>query len=152
MYVAVVNEQTVLALDRGRIAAVVRAVVAAEGQRCDEVAIHFVTLETISDLHLRFFDDPSPTDCISLPIDEVDDGTYRHLGEVFVCPQVACDYVAAHGGDAYEETILYVVHGLLHLMGYDDLEESAEAAMRKAEESHLTKLKGAGLVLGPVFS
>lgn len=144
MYVEVIDEQSALALDSHSVAAGVRAVVIIEGHRCDEVAIHFVTKEVIGQLHARFFGDPTPTDCISLPIDEVDEGSYRHLGEVFVCPEVACEYVRDHGGDPLTETFLYIVHGLLHLMGYDDIEE--QTAIRAAEERHLAHLKEAGIL------
>jgi probable rRNA maturation factor len=147
MRVEIANEQDTLALNIKQIANIVATVIVAEGQRCDEVAVHFVTAEVIGELHQRFFGDPSPTDCISLPMDEIDDGSYRHLGEVFVCPQVACEYVKTQGeGDPLAEVCLYIVHGLLHLMGYDDVEEEAAHSMRQAEQRHLTILKEAGML------
>jgi probable rRNA maturation factor len=42
--------------------------------------------------------------------------------------------------DPYRETILYLVHGLLHLVGYNDLEPKDKAAMRRKEKSCMRKL------------
>lgn len=102
----------------------------------DEVIFHFVSLKKISSLHMRFFDDPSPTDCISLPIDPPNkaSGGYHLLGEVFICPQVAKLYAKAHNLSLFEEVIRYAVHGLLHLIGYDDIQLKDASVMRKKEE------------------
>lgn len=126
----------------------VRAVVSSEGQRCDEVSIQFVDTPTICQLHADFFADPSPTDCISFPIDDPA-SAYRVLGEVFVCPATAIEYAQTHQGDPYMETSLYIVHGLLHLMGYDDISPEDEAAMRAAEQRHMKALTEQHLLLSP---
>lgn len=107
----------------------------------DEVTIHFVSKEEITKLHGDFFDDPTPTDCISFPIDPPGDtkSGYTILGEIFVCPEVAIDYV--DGGDPYREITLYVIHGLLHLMGYDDIEEEDQIIMRTQEKSAMLYLE-----------
>ena len=103
----------------------------------DEVAIHFVDTPTICDLHADFFDDTSTTDCISFPMDDQDEDGYRVLGEVFVCPETAIHYIENNGGDVYHELTLYTVHGLLHLIGYDDIEDEDRALMRKEEARYL---------------
>jgi probable rRNA maturation factor len=101
---------------------------------CKEISIYFVTRRAIGKLHDQFFQDPTPTDCISFPLDQT------HLGEVFVCPWVAKNYAEKKNLDVYEETSLYVVHGLLHLLGYDDLEAKARRVMRKKEKSCMRHL------------
>lgn len=109
--------------------------------KCDEVSIHFVDVQTISKLHADFFNDGSATDCISFPIDDqADDQTtenYRILGDVFVCPDVAKQYVKKCGGDFFEEMTLYVVHGLLHLLKFDDITPKDRKRMRKEEARFL---------------
>ncbi len=145
--VDVINEQTDLSIDLDKVVEVARTVISFEGEACDEVALHFVTAERICELHDQFFDDPSLTDCITLPIDEEDDEMYRHLGEVFVCPFTAKEYVRDHKGNEYEELTLYIVHGLLHLMGYDDIDDADREAMRAAETRHMQHLKEKGLCL-----
>jgi probable rRNA maturation factor len=112
----------------------------------DEAAIHFVNTPTICDLHADFFDDPSTTDCISFPMDDQDDDDgYRVLGEVFVCPETAIHYVKSNGGDVYQELTLYTVHGLLHLIGYDDIEDEDRVLMRKEETRYLEHVSSQGL-------
>lgn len=117
-----------------------------EQVECEEVSLHLVTKERISDLHLQFFNDPAPTDCISFPLD--DEGTpNRILGEVFVCPSIAKEYAVRHRGDPYTETTLYLIHGLLHLCGYDDLDPASKKEMRAAEKRHLAHLRKKNLLL-----
>ena len=74
------------------------------------------------------------------------DGTegYTILGDVFVCPETAVDYANTHDLAPYHELSLYIVHGLLHLMGYDDILEEDRNEMRKAEEKHMKHLKKKG--------
>lgn len=148
MEIHIFNRQRDLSLKKARTQAAVQAIIAHEGQACDEVSIHFVNTNTIAALHEQFFDDPSPTDCISFPMDEEDHMPgYRVLGEIIVCPQAAIGYCAKHGGDPYRETTLYVIHGLLHLMGYDDLDPAQRKVMRQAEKRHLKHLQELKLLL-----
>ncbi len=91
--------------------------------------VHFVGKKKIAEIHSDFFNDPSPTDCITFPYKDPE-----FLGEVFVCPQVAKEYVEKHGGDLLSEITLYIVHGFLHLLGYDDQTDEDRQKMRRAEK------------------
>jgi probable rRNA maturation factor len=141
MHIHISNSQNDLKIPKLKIKKIVAAVIAFENQTCDEVAIHIVTVKEICGLHQTFFNDPSQTDCISLPLDDESEIHYRVLGEVFVCAKTACEYAKAHGKNANEELILYIVHGLLHLMGYDDIKTKDRTLMRAAEERHILNLK-----------
>lgn len=147
MHIAVFNNQKRFPINEEAVIHLVREVIKAENRKCNEAAIHFVGTKKICSLHAIYFDDPSVTDCISFPIDSEDAGPYSVLGEVFVCPQTAFSYVKKHGGDLYEEISLYVVHGLLHLLGYDDIAENDQKVMRSREHFHMQNLKAHGLVL-----
>jgi probable rRNA maturation factor len=105
----------------------------------DELILHFVTEKKISDLHRHFFDDPSSTDCISIPIDAASSqgSGYHVLGEIFVCPKVAMRYAKQHALKVQEELMRYVIHGLLHLIGYDDMTLKERRVMKKKEEECL---------------
>lgn len=108
----------------------------------DEVVLYFVEKEEMGKVHEAFFSDPSPTDCMSFPVDpplrEKTINSPPHvLGEVFVCPQVAIEYAAEHDLDPYIETTLYIIHGLLHLMGYDDMDAASRKIMRNMEQKCL---------------
>lgn len=116
----------------------------------DEVCIHFVDTPTICALHADFFNDPTPTDCISFPMDDSREATgYHAMGDVFVCPETALQYTQRKGGDPYHEITLYVIHGLLHLLGYDDIAPDERKAMRAAEKKCLTNIAKKNLWLRP---
>ncbi len=103
--------------------------------KSSEVTIYFVDKSTICKLHEDFFNDPSLTDCISFPLDDPsEEGGI--LGEVFVCPEVAVDYAPE---TPLQEVALYIVHGLLHLLGYDDQTEEECVKMRAQEHYLLEK-------------
>lgn len=147
MEILIDDRQSSLDIHASMVKKIVSEVVAYEGNHYDEVAIHFVSSQEISSLHAQFFDDPTPTDCISFPLNEPIDSPYRVMGDVFVCPEMAIKYAAAHRGDPYKETTLYIVHGLLHLMGYDDIKFEDRRAMRAAEKRHMRHLKAELLIL-----
>lgn len=147
--VEVFNPQKDLAIDLEQVLQVPAQVARLEGLSFDEVHIHYVSKSEIVALHDRFFNDPTPTDCISLPMDEPGEQPYCFLGEIFVCPEVAIEYVQAHKGDAYTELLLYTIHGLLHLMGYDDMNEEDQEKMREAESKHLKWFKEKNMTLTP---
>ena len=125
------------------------AVVDFEKKSYDELNIHLVDRQEISHLHALYFNDPSPTDCISFPLcDEDVDTGHRHMGDLFVCPQAAKELAEGPAG-AYEELSLYIVHSLLHLMGYGDVEQEERLEMRRAEKRHMTNLRERELLLKP---
>lgn len=148
MNVTIQNEQNDLAIDVTSIPPIVEEIIRHEGHQADEVSIHFVDEGTICALHERFFQDPSFTDCISFPLESPESG-YRVLGEVFVCPLAAISYADGSGSDPYEEVLLYLIHGLLHIMGYDDLKVSDSRRMRRAEKKHIEHLKALNLKVKP---
>ncbi|MBJ7449793.1 MAG: rRNA maturation RNase YbeY [Parachlamydiales bacterium] len=147
MQVILFNEQSSYSLNLENLQRLVEEVLKLENCECNEVIIHFVEESEICQLHDEFFDDPSPTDCITFPMDETEGDEYRVLGEVFVCPKAAFDYTSINGGDSNLELTLYVVHGLLHLLGYDDISTRKRAKMRAAEKRHLDHLQEEKLTL-----
>lgn len=149
MIVRIVNQQKAMVIASKQVKALANEVVALEKRNCDELAIHFLNKKKSGVLHQQYFQDPSPTDCLSFPIDieKTNKSEYCLLGDVFVCPEVAIEYAAAHGKNPYEELSLYIVHGILHLIGYDDLDPKDRACMRIAERKHMKNLKKKQLVM-----
>ena len=140
MKIIVRNSQKLLPITAKAVKKIVRSVVDNESQSCDEVAVHFITTKKMCEMHASYFNDGSPTDCISFPMEADNDEPYRMLGDVFVCPETALQYAAKHHVDPYLETTLYIVHGLLHLMGYDDMNSRDRKKMRAAEKRHMQTL------------
>lgn len=54
-------------------------------------------------------------------------------GEIYICPAVAAEAALRFGTGLAQECVLYAVHGMLHLAGFDDGEPTARRAMRRAE-------------------
>lgn len=137
-----------MAVDLKNVPAIVEEILQLEDVPADEVSINFVDVPLISKLHQEYFDDPTPTDCITFPIDP--EGTeYRVLGEVFACPKIALLYAEEHALAPYDELLLYLVHGLLHLCGYrDDTDEECKK-IRAAETRAMNHLKKQALTLQP---
>jgi probable rRNA maturation factor len=100
-----------------------REVLAAEGVEEGELGLAFVGPEEMRGLKREHLGIDEPTDVLSFPIDgrdELPEGVPRQLGDAVLCPQVV--------GDAWRAPL---VHGLLHLLGYDHGEEmeAREAAL-----------------------
>ncbi len=147
MIVTVANHQQDIILNEENISRIVNEILRLEGVKTDEVSINFVDMAMICKLHEQYFNDPSFTDCISFPIDSGSEGPYNILGEVFICPLAAIEYATKSGFDPYDETLLYLVHGLLHLAGYDDISDEDAKEMRHAEKRHLERLRKLNLDL-----
>ncbi len=141
--------QSDLAINAKKLDQLVDAVLELEEEICHEVSINFVDEKMICQIHDEYFSDPSVTDCISFPMDDASEICYRVLGDIYVCPKTALVYSDKHQLNPYEETTLYVVHGLLHLLGYDDLTPRKKKAMRAAEKKHMENLLVKSLYLSP---
>ena len=109
-------------VDGAGAAALARRVLEAEGVADGEVGIAFVGPDEIRELKRAHLGVDEATDVLSFPIDgrdELPDGLPRQLGDVVLCPQVV--------GDGWRAAL---VHGLLHLLGYDhgpEMERREEA-------------------------
>lgn len=131
-----VNNESGYSLDEAEFAAigayVLRDQHVAEGA---ELAIQFVDERAMEELHVKWMDEPGPTDVLSFPMDELRPGTEDEptepglLGDVVVCPTVAERQAAKAGHSAEEEMLLLTVHGILHLLGYDHAEPEEEKEM-----------------------
>lgn len=104
-----------------------------EGIRRAELSVSFVGLAEMTELHERYAGEPGATDVLSFAQDDGTgpDGT-RVLGDVVIAPEVA----ARSNPDLEAELRLLLVHGILHLLGYDHEEESDRARMWARQESY----------------
>ncbi len=120
-------------------AGVVRAVEAAlkhGGRSGNEISVALVSDATLARLHAEFLDDPRATDVMSFPLG---DGP-GPWGEVVASVDCAIRVAKERGIASARELSLYVVHGTLHLCGFDDVEDDDRAAMRVAESVVLASL------------
>jgi probable rRNA maturation factor len=148
--VNVSNRQKDLQLSSRSVKKVAEALVLFLKLSCDEVSFFFVSEKKISSLHAQFFDDPTPTDCITFPADTSSSKEESgYLGDCFICPKIAVLYAQKKGLDPYTETLLYIIHTLLHLAGYNDLEVNERRTMRKMEKKCMDHLRNINVQLLP---
>jgi probable rRNA maturation factor len=133
--------------DRGRprtprafVAEVVREVLAFADREDLAVSLLLTDDREIGAIHAAHLGDPSPTDVISFD----DDGD---AAEIVVSVQTAQREARARGHAGRAEVALYIVHGLLHVLGFDDTTPRERARMRTAERACLARL---GLVVARV--
>ncbi|MFO1448543.1 MAG: rRNA maturation RNase YbeY [Opitutaceae bacterium] len=107
-----------------------------------ELSLVFLTDPALAALHAQFLDDPSCTDVITFEGSELDGSA----GEVCVSVDTAWAYARDHGRSFAEELTLYLVHGWLHLAGYDDLQPQKKRRMRAAEARAMALLQAAKAV------
>lgn len=131
-----VNNETDAQIDEAEFAAlasyVLKELHIADGA---ELAILFVDEQAMEELHIKWMDEPGPTDVLSFPMDELRPGTAAQptpaglLGDIVVCPSVAARQAVTAGHSAQEEMLLLTTHGILHLLGYDHAEPEEEKEM-----------------------
>jgi probable rRNA maturation factor len=121
-----VSDRQGTAVDVDGLAELAQQTLRAEGIADAELSLSFVDEAEIEDLHVRYLHEPGPTDVLSFPLDGEDDRGVRVLGDVVIAPAVAA---RNNPGDPAGELRLLVVHGVLHLLGYDHEEEADKAQM-----------------------
>ena len=84
-----------------------------------ELSIALVNDRRMSELHMEFMNLPGPTDVLTFPL-ELDKRGRALSGEVVVCVPEARRRAKEHGVSVRDELMLYALHGMLHLAGFDD--------------------------------
>jgi probable rRNA maturation factor len=124
------NEQD-LPVEETRLAALARHALGAEDiDEHAELSILLVTIGHIKGLNSRFAGNDYPTDVLAFPMLEDDEGSLL-LGDVVICPQVADQNAVAGGRSLGDELDVLVVHGTLHLLGYDHQGEKDKEKMER---------------------
>ena len=109
-----------------------------------EISVTFVDMEEIHQLNLDYRGVDSPTDVLSFPqfddLNDLPEDGEIALGDVVICKQKA-EEQAEEFGHSFEREIMYLfVHSVLHLLGYDHMEEEEKAEMRAKEESVMEQI------------
>jgi probable rRNA maturation factor len=125
---ALVSNRQDMPVDEPGLASLAERTLVAEERSTGELSLSFVTSEEMEDLHTRYLGETGPTDVLSFPLDE--DGL---LGDVVVCPAEA----SRNNSDLESELRLLVVHGVLHLLGYDHQDEDERAEMWSKQDVYI---------------
>jgi probable rRNA maturation factor len=133
MPAVLISNRQAAAVDEPALTRLAQVTLQGEGLADVELSVSFVDEAEIEDLHVRYMDEPGPTDVLSFPLDDVDEGGTRLLGDVVIAPAVAARNNPA---DPDAELRLLLVHGILHLLGYDHEADAEKAEMWARQERY----------------
>lgn len=125
-------------LDETRVTGAVSATAEAEGVAAGEISVTFLNTEAMAALNEAHLGQPGPSDVIAFNLAE----PRAPLGDIYVCPEVARESAVEFGVELEEELLRLVVHGVLHVLGYDHPEgpERAGSEMFRRQEAILARL------------
>lgn len=131
------DAQTRVAVDHDRLRALVAGVLRGEGVAVASISLALVDDATIHRINREHLAHDEPTDVISFVLS--DEANEALSGELVVSTETAARVAAEIAAPPWNEVALYVVHGLLHLCGYDDLDDVSAARMRQREDEALVR-------------
>jgi probable rRNA maturation factor len=124
------------AIDKPRLKKAVRGILGDAGICWAEISIGIVTDERMHELNRQYLKHDYPTDVLSFVL--AHDKKRKSLeGEVIASSEYAAREAVSYGWSASDELLLYIIHGCLHLVGYDDTTARAKKEMTKAETKYL---------------
>ncbi|NQV22918.1 MAG: rRNA maturation RNase YbeY [Rhodopirellula sp.] len=149
----VANHQECLTIDEEFVRNIVRQTLESEQVTAATISVAIVDNAQIHQLNRKFLNHDYETDVLSFLLEESCDlagdqqadaprGTGKTIdGEIIVSTEMAIDMAADYAWDAIDELTLYIVHGLLHLCGYDDL-TAEELPIMRERECHVFEVLG----------
>jgi probable rRNA maturation factor len=112
-----------------------------------DVSILFVNEDEMTKQHVRWMNEPGPTDVMSFPMDDIvlQDSKLRKkqaiLGDIIICPTVALKDAKEQGINPAYHLVFLITHGVLHLLGQDHQEASQRVVMQKREQGIMNSLR-----------
>ncbi len=103
-----------------------------------QVNLLLVDNAAIQDLNRRFLRHDWPTDCITFPLES---SPHALEGEIVASAEMACQQAARFQLAPEEELLLYVIHGALHLVGYDDTTSATRREMEARQQEYLERFR-----------
>ncbi len=108
-----------------------------------ELSILLVSEEEMARLNQKYLGKEGPTDVLSFPMDErEDENGIRMLGDVVICPDEVIRRKNNYGVAEGEEIALVLIHGILHLLGYEDKFETDNERMDRRQRELLSEWRG----------
>jgi len=135
----VLDVQEELAVDLIKVRTVCERILDDNGIKNGKMNIVLVDSDTIQQYNRDFLQHDYPTDTISFPAEDRRSEGYLE-GEVLACTEIAKERAKEFGWTAEEELLLYVIHGTLHLTGFDDTTPEQRTVMQEKEREYLATL------------
>jgi probable rRNA maturation factor len=124
------NRQNIIRLSARKTESLLRRVLRAEGVTRGQIEVALVDDEGIRELHRTYRKIDTPTDVLTFQLNDPDESL---AGLVVVSAETAAREAARYGQSTVEEALLYAIHGVLHLCGYDDIEAKDARRMRQRQ-------------------
>ncbi len=144
--VLVLNEQNFIPIDQNKVKAIFNSFLKKLELSDWQVSIVFVDLDTIAEFNEKYRGKTGPTDILSFPFFQdlkagekpvAQKGDLMDLGDIIICPEKLAAYAAALEQTFPDRLERMMLHGLLHLLGYDHETDDDLAQMKTLEESIL---------------
>ncbi|MFO1019958.1 MAG: rRNA maturation RNase YbeY [Planctomycetales bacterium] len=145
--IEIANQQDIVDVDEEFLLKVAQTLLTAEGVREAEISIALLDDPEIWKINKEFLDHDYPADVLSFlleeeELEEAPEDAPRGFGmslngEILIGAEEAVRGGTRYGWSTHNEMTLYLVHGLLHLCGYDDQDDEERAIMREREKFHL---------------
>lgn len=105
-----------------------------------EITVRFVSSEESHQLNHTYRDRASSTNVLSFPFEAPPQVTLPLLGDLVICPEVVIQEAQAQGKPLRHHYAHMVIHGVLHLLGYDHLDDDEAELMESIERELLAEL------------
>jgi probable rRNA maturation factor len=135
-----VNNLTKIAISRSFLRGVAKKVLMGENRKEETLSIAVVDKKEMEELNSRYRNKQEPTDVLSfdLSCEFLESKKVMGLGEVVICPEKIRENAEKFNIDFKKELTKVLIHGILHLLGYDHEKSEADAKkMREREEHYL---------------
>lgn len=132
------NEQQILSLDHRSLSAAIESVLCGEAVDEAEISLAIIDDRRMHELNARYLNHDEPTDVLSFLLDSRP-GYVE--GEIIVSAETAAARAGEFGWSPDNELLLYIIHGTLHLVGYDDHDPADRAIMREREKVYLERAR-----------
>ncbi len=132
----IINAQDFFEVDSDLVLALCEAIFDDANITSGKLGVVLVDSDTIQQYNRDFLNHDYATDVISFPLEDRREDGYLEA-EVLACTEVAQDRAAEFGWSQEEEILLYIVHGVLHLVGFDDQTPEGREEMRRKEKEYL---------------
>ncbi len=137
--IEITDQQSSLPVEAGRLRRAAHAILKDHGPASADISIAIVDDPTIHALNRQYLQHDYPTDVLSFVLEEPPP---RLEGEVIVSADTAIAQAGEYGTSPANEVLLYVIHGVLHLVGFDDQSTESREQMRCAEHVYLKQFGG----------
>ncbi len=102
-----------------------------------EIGVRFVSARRMAQVNWRFLQHKGPTDVITFDYGSSSNSRLIH-GDIFICVEIAELQSVEFGTSLAHEIVRYIVHGILHLLSYDDIQTEKRRRMKR-EENRLVR-------------